>query len=79
MAHSEMIDRVALAISGGDDPKSVLEIHRTRACSAIEAMRRPTDAIRLVFEELIETQCHHQSFDDGWAMLIDAALGTKPA
>ena len=36
-----MIDRVALAISGGNDPSDVLEIHRSRARVAIEAMRFP--------------------------------------
>lgn len=40
---SEMIERVALAISGGDDAASILEIHRHRARLAIEAMREPTD------------------------------------
>jgi len=37
-----MVERVALAISGGDDPASILAIHRHRARAAIEAMRRPT-------------------------------------
>jgi len=36
---NEMIERVALAISGGDDPASILGIHRSRARLAIEAVR----------------------------------------
>lgn len=42
---SEMIERVALAISGGDDPTSILEVHRYRACAAIAAMREPTETM----------------------------------
>lgn len=38
-----MIERVALAISGGDDAASILAIHRHRARAALEAMREPTD------------------------------------
>jgi hypothetical protein len=38
-AVNEMIERVALAISGSDDPASILTIHRIRARLAIGAMR----------------------------------------
>lgn len=39
---SEMVERVAQAISGDDNPANVLEIHRVRARAAIETMRKPT-------------------------------------
>ena len=39
---SEMTERVALAISGGNDPADILEIHRQRARLAISAMEHPT-------------------------------------
>lgn len=39
---SEMIERVALAISGSDDPANILWIHRERARLALEAIRKPT-------------------------------------
>jgi hypothetical protein len=42
---SEMIERVALAISGSNDPANILTIHRVRARLAIEAMREPTEDI----------------------------------
>ena len=40
---SEIIERVALAISGSDDPVNILAIHRSQARAAIEAMRNPTN------------------------------------
>lgn len=42
---SEMIERVALAISGSDALTNVLAIHRSRARLAIAAMREPTKAM----------------------------------
>ena len=42
MADQEMIERVALAICGDDNPANILAIHRTRAVEAIKAMREPT-------------------------------------
>src|SRR5580700_8891848 len=38
---SKNVERVALALSGSDDPANVLEIHRYRARKAIEALGGP--------------------------------------
>jgi hypothetical protein len=43
MNEMTMVERVALAISGGDDPASILAVHRARARLAIAAMRDATD------------------------------------
>lgn len=69
---SEMVERVALAISGGDDPASILSIHRTRARLAIEAMREPTDQQRNAYYELSHRT--ETMFDANWERAIDAAL-----
>jgi len=42
---SEMIERVAQAICGDDNPDNVLTIHRLNARKAMEAMREPTQAM----------------------------------
>jgi len=42
MSEMTMVEVVALAISGGDDPANILAIHRERARLAIAAMREPT-------------------------------------
>jgi hypothetical protein len=73
---SEMIERVALAICGDDNPANVLAIHKTRARAAIEAMREPTDAMSAVGCEI--PQWDQETADDGAAAvyraMIDAAL-----
>lgn len=67
---SEMVDRVAKALieRGRVDGAAVF-----LATIAIEAMREPTEAIRLQLEHLCDTQSHNQSIEDGWRSLIDAA------
>jgi hypothetical protein len=65
---SEMIERVALAISGSDDPANILAIHRSRARLAIEAMREPTEAMKAVTSE----NTWHAVQD--WYAMIDEAL-----
>jgi len=60
---SEMIERVALAISGGDSPASILQIHRTRARAAIEAMRKPTGAMQAAFLEVYHPGGRFTPFD----------------
>ena len=77
---SEMVERVARAISGGDDPANVLEIHRHRAKLAIEAMREPTEA--MVDAGRNEPVSHSWGSggefitdpDEVWQAMIDAAL-----
>ena len=68
---SEVVDRVALAISGSDDPANILDIHRSRARLAIEAMRVPT-------EEMIRAgnKCTDWAMgaDEAWEEMIDKAL-----
>jgi hypothetical protein len=32
-----------------------------------------------VFEDMADTQCHHQTLEEGWAMCIDAALSDAPS
>lgn len=67
---SEMIERVALAISGSDDPANVLSIHRSRARLAIEAMREPTDEM---WDACGRAQADFET-GIGWVVMIDAAL-----
>lgn len=65
---SEMVERVALAISGGDVPASILEIHRHRARAAIEAMREPT-------KKMVQEALCSANFPIGtWEAMIDEAL-----
>ena len=72
---SEMIERVALAISGGDDPANVLAIHRSRARAAIEAMREPTKEMMAAGSR---TMPDYDPGDDDakqcWHEMIDEAL-----
>lgn len=65
-----MVERVALAISGGDDPASVLAIHRYRARAAIEAMRAPSDGMRSAGFFVDRTA----AVDDIWQAMIADAL-----
>lgn len=66
-----MVERVALAISGSDDPVNILGIHRVRARAAIEAMREPT-------QEMVESgDAKCGVFKHGsstWRAMIDTAL-----
>jgi len=66
---TEMVERVALAISGGDDPASILAIHRSRARAAIEAMREPT-------KEMLDAGMIHCGVDlrSEYCAMIDEAL-----
>lgn len=66
--HDDMVERVALAISGSDDPANILSIHRGRARAAIEAMREPTNEMR-VAGFVAELQSA-----DVWSAMIDAVL-----
>lgn len=72
---SEMVERVALAISGGDDAGNILEIHRYRARAAIAAMREPTD--RMKRYGAMTMPDHSPIADDAgecWQNMIDEAL-----
>lgn len=77
---NDMIERVALAISGSDDPSNILKIHRTRARLAIEAMREPTQQMRLAgmaeWSRPDPTPEHESTlvFNAVWRAMIDAAL-----
>lgn len=71
---SEMVERVAQAICGDDNPANILEIHRHRARAAIAAMREPT-------EGMVEAgQNSGVIYDAGlvphhvWQAMIDEAL-----
>jgi hypothetical protein len=68
---SEIIERVALAISGSDDPANILAIHRSRAILAIEAMREPT----MVMEYAASNwQGPQMTYSDVWRAMVDEAL-----
>jgi hypothetical protein len=69
---NEMIDRVALAISGSDDPASILAIHRSRARLGIRAMREPTEEMRCAGED-----CGSNAPVAIFNAMIDAALSDK--
>lgn len=75
---SEMVERVALAISGGDDLKNILSIHRTRARLAIEALREPTEIMcRAPFRAGVcqgDEQLHFGTAEAVWRAMIDEAL-----
>jgi len=64
-----MVERVALAISGGDDPADILAIHRTRARAAIAAMREPTGAM---VEAVERFEGAHPT--TSWKAMIDEAV-----
>jgi hypothetical protein len=67
---SEMIERVAQAICGDDNPENILAIHRIRARTAIEAMRSPTEAMLIAGGN--ELDCARELYC--WQAMIDAAL-----
>lgn len=67
---NEMIERVAQAICGDDNPTNVLTIHRTRARAAIEAMREPTRGMSDAAAERVG----QMSYADVWQAMIDAAV-----
>jgi len=67
---TEMIERVAQAICGDDNPANVLAIHRTRAQAAIEAMREPTQAM----SDAAAERPGQMSYADVWQAMIGAAL-----
>jgi len=61
----EMVERVALAISGGNEVSDILEIHRFRARAAILAMREPTgEMVEIVVPLGVRS----------WKKMIDEAL-----
>jgi hypothetical protein len=71
---TEMVDRVALAISGAPFPS---ERARSRARAAIEAMRGPTDAMIYSGGEFIEDNCanpREPQMRAAWDAMIDEAL-----
>lgn len=82
--HDDMVERVALAISGSDDPANILSIHRHRARAAIEAMRLPTremvnagaiDIERAGNDETNSTfELWNHEVIAVWQAMIDAAL-----
>lgn len=78
---SEMVERVAQAICGDDNPQNILEIHRIRDRLAIEAMREPTAAMlkakgtedtggRGTVDEFLD----FWSADQVWGAMISEAL-----
>lgn len=73
-----MIERVALAISGSDNPDNILTIHRIRARLAIEAMREPTDSQRNNYFKMRKAAGQSDMgacfIDSHWECAIDAAL-----
>ena len=77
---SEMIERVAQAICGDDNPENILTIHRTRARAAIEAMREPTDAMKVAAlsatfdEERGGDRVYARDVPIIWNAMIDEAL-----
>ena len=86
---SEMIDRVALAICGDDNPANILAIHRTRARAAIEAMRTPTDEMVSLGVGAVKLAKNISHGADpsavlkgrtvlAWQVMINAALSEKP-
>lgn len=70
---SEMIERVALAISGGDDPESILKIHRHRARAAIMAMREPTVQMLVAAYSVVGVP-EKPVLANGYRAMIDEAL-----
>ena len=81
MSEMTMVERVALAISGGKDPASVLAIHRDRARLAIAAMRAPDNAMHQAALAYCEG-CHKggdtPNLEGYWHAMIDAALRESP-
>lgn len=68
----EMIERVAQAISGGGDPTHILDIHRTRARAAIEAMREPT--VAMLEKGWGHTPSSWEEISEAWDEMISEAL-----
>jgi hypothetical protein len=72
---SEMIERVALAISGSDDAANILGIHRDRARLAIEAMREPTSGMIAAGDEIIpDNATYEDNAANAYRYMIDEAL-----
>ncbi len=78
---NEIVERVALAISGSADPANILEIHRSRARLAIEALRKPTDAMiesakrpYTYGNDEIMNNALRRSIAGYWSAMIDEAL-----
>lgn len=67
---SEMVERVAQAICGDDNPANILTIHRIRARAAIEAMREPTEA--MVYADTVKEWPSDACA--AWKAMIDEAL-----
>ena len=76
---SEMVERVAQAICGDDNPANILTIHRIRARAAIEAMREPTGLMKDAGAESFEFGSDDCASLNGqpskaWRAMIDEAL-----
>lgn len=65
---NEMVERVAQAICGNDNPANILEIHRHRARAAVVAMREPTEAMEAAGDNL-----------DDWGVPSDPGGGNTSA
>lgn len=77
---STMIERVAKALmeaSGGgrDRPDFYWRYYESAARAAIEAMREPTDRMKMEFEGW---NCSANDMEAGYQAAIDAALEEKP-
>ena len=68
---NDMVERVALAISGSDDPANILDIHRGRARAAIAVMRDPTRQMVRAGGVMTENDGEAEA---AWDAMIDAAL-----
>jgi hypothetical protein len=66
---TKMIERMAQALCGDDNPENILTIHRTRASAAFEAIREPTPEML----EAAQNWKGQQSYTDIWKAMVDAA------
>jgi len=90
MSEMTMVERVALAISGSDDPASVLAIHRDRARLAIAEMRAIPYGLLAVGRDVAynrerelracgyDTEMRTETLRAQWEAIIDAALRGSP-
>ena len=71
---SEMVERVAKAIAEADGDHTVMDHHRRRSRAAIEAMREPTEEMKLAPPDVNFSPSEAEYV---WQAMIDAALGNK--
>lgn len=74
---SEMVERVARAIADNIQaalPDGVVVDYHYAARAAIEAMRRPTEAMVDAGYDFTADPCWREDFIKGWQAMIDEAL-----